>query len=550
MIRLETQPHVPGLPLSHPEVSDEALTAQITSWYNRLCSAMQEQFERYRRNEKFLTLREWEGVPAAQPGEPRPVTPVLLSTKENLLADINEARPTVEVAAQTAGYAQAARRVEAVAKFYLEKRGFARSFEIAADNALIYGPFILEVLWDPSARGGAGDIDMKSCDARTFLADPSVQELDDSPCVIRVNRVQRGYLMSLYPARAQELTAARQRERRELPGDGAWDAEMDKTDVLDFWWREYDVSDADAPRFTINFARTCGDVLLEKRLDVYAHGHYPFALSSIFRVPGSLFGMSLFDVFADTQSVIDVLDQAVVKNALMASHPKKLVSRRAGVDRIALGDMLSEIVEADNIGADALRWQDPLPLPAQIPQMLSEKTLMLKDESGQNQFNRGEGGKGVTAASAIAYLQEAGSKRARLIISRIYQAVQTAAELLVEVMAERVSPYDVYVLTNDMGENTQVALTASDFVLPDAGRIEYAVNVRVEKETERHSTVLNELMTKLIDSGRVDPAVGFAVMNIPHKQEVLNALADTARLHAQTNPKEGENDGKQREGNA
>ncbi|MDD4797055.1 MAG: hypothetical protein PHO66_04750 [Eubacteriales bacterium] len=522
MIRVSTHPHDPGLLLSDKAVSEEAFVREAKSWYNRLRTAMQTDLARYRRNEKFLLLKDWEGVPAAHPHEPQPVTPVLFSTKENLLADINEARPTVEVTAQTPGYAQKARRIADVAQFYLARRQFSRSFETASDNALVYGPFILEVFWDPTLRGGQGDINIQPCDVRTFLADPNVDEINDSPCVIRLGAAQRAMLMALYPDKAQQI--AQQGGSDDTPHAG----EMDKVSVLDFWWREYHAP-ADAPaRFTVHFARICGDVLLEKKLDVYAHGRYPFCINSVFRVPGKLFGMSLYDVFADTQSVIDVLDQAVVKNALMASHPKKLVARRAGVDRESLSDMLCEIVEADSITPDALRWQETLPLPPQIPTMLANKIMMLKDESGQNQFNRGEGGRGVTAASAIAYLQEAGSKRSRLIISRIYEAVQDAAELLVALIAERVNPYDVFVITNELGASQEVRLQADDFVLPDNQHLAYTVNIRVEKEIGRQSTLFNELMTQLIDSGRVTPAIGFAAMNIPNKQVVLKALADSA----------------------
>ena len=59
-------------------------------------------------------------------------------------------------------------------------------------------------------------------------------------------------------------------------------------------------------------------------------------------------------------------------------------------------------------------------LPSMVQQHLLLKIQMMKEESGQNQSNRGEGGKGVTAASAIVALQEAGSKRSRNLISHFY----------------------------------------------------------------------------------------------------------------------------------
>ena len=57
-----------------------------------------------------------------------------------------------------------------------------------------------------------------------------------------------------------------------------------------------------------------------------------------------------------------------------------------------------------------LTWMPSPTVPQLAYQMQQWYIDTLKQESGQNQFARGEGGMGVTAASAIQSLQEAGAK--------------------------------------------------------------------------------------------------------------------------------------------
>ena len=513
--------------LSAEETQDEVLVHALRGYYTTYKNAMTSTLTRYRRNERYLQMRDWDGVLKEEPNDPQPITPVLFSSKENLLADIVESRPTINVAAETAGMAETARKLTDIGKYYLDRRDFARSYAQAADNALIYGPFILEVCWDPLQRFGAGDISIKDVSPLCFLADPNVEDINESAAVIKTAIVTNSRMREMYPEKAAALTAHDpDREEQSYQSD---DKDRDKCEILDCWWRELDEDGI----YHVHFARITGSTLLEKRLDVYGHGRYPFAVAAAFRVPGHPFGMGLYDLFADTQSIIDVLDQAVTRNALRAGRPKKLVSRRANADINALLDDDREVVECDGIGEELIRYLSPPPYPSAAAGLQVQKQEMLKEESGQNQFARGEGGKGITAASAINALQEAGGKRSRLVVQRIYAAVQEAAEQMISIAAQYLTPEDVYTITNDMGEIREVAITAVEQSLPGYTQIEQAVSIKVEADTNQHSLVMNELVQGLINSGALRPAVGLAMMNIPNKGEIVRAVQEQDALMAQ-----------------
>ena len=69
--------------------------------------------------------------------------------------------------------------------------------------------------------------------------------------------------------------------------------------------------------------KLAGGVLLEDSArqrpeGYYAHGEYPFVVTSLYPRRGSCLGFGLVDMFENQQLYSDKLDQIVLKNALMA----------------------------------------------------------------------------------------------------------------------------------------------------------------------------------------------------------------------------------------
>jgi hypothetical protein len=115
--------------------------------------------------------------------------------------------------------------------------------------------------------------------------------------------------------------------------------------------------------------------------------------------------------FLETQRMINRCIRYIDDNGRMSSRFKLLVSKQAGVDITALMDANKELVTVEQrIGKDMMDWFQANPLNSLIPTTMAALQDTMKQDSGQNQWARGESGQGVTAASAIAQLQNAGSK--------------------------------------------------------------------------------------------------------------------------------------------
>ena len=133
----------------------------------------------------------------------------------------------------------------------------------------------------------------------------------------------------------------------------------------------------------------------------------------------------------DGSTTVTEADAAAVLKAL-----KKFI-RKGSVDPAAIADASQEIIEYNggDIRQDLTTVQTN-PLNGQVYQMMVYLADTMKQDSGQNQFSRGEGGMGVTAASAIQALQIASTKRARMATAQLYEAYRQAVRMEIEVERE------------------------------------------------------------------------------------------------------------------
>ena len=86
--------------------------------------------------------------------------------------------------------------------------------------------------------------------------------------------------------------------------------------------------------------------------------------------------------------------------------------------------------------ADALLPVEVPTIPAFVLQYESNKIEELKETSGNRDFSQGSAAQGVTAASAIAALQEAGSKLSRDMIRGAHVAFQEECYLVIELIRQ------------------------------------------------------------------------------------------------------------------
>ena len=142
------------------------------------------------------------------------------------------------------------------------------------------------------------------------------------------------------------------------------------------------------------------------------------------------------------------------------------------------------------------------------------KVQELKEVTGNRDVNTG-GTSGATAASAIAALQEAGSKQSRDAISATYDAYSELVYMVIELIREKYNTSRYFRITGDDGKDQYVAYNNAGLRPQPQGSIggvdmgirtpEFDIIVSAEKESKYSRMSQNELAIQLYQLGAFNP---------------------------------------------
>ena len=170
---------------------------------------------------------------------------------------------------------------------------------------------------------------------------------------------------------------------------------------------------------------------------LYAHGRYPFVLDPLFPVEGSPCGYGFVDLCANAQTAIDLMRTAFVKNTLVGATPRYFQRIDGSVNEEEFTDLTKPLVHVSgNLGEDSLRQIGFAGLPGIYVNVLESTIRELRETSGNTETANGTMNVGVTAASAIAALQEASGKGSRDATRASYAAFAEIVELCIELIRQ------------------------------------------------------------------------------------------------------------------
>lgn len=498
---------------------EESWINQAYSLFDSFYNDTREYREKCKANENFWQAQHWRGAKKDEPNEPQPVTPVIFSTLENMLADIMDNYPSPVVLGEEQGDEVIAGKLGSYLSYVLKRRSYKRVYRDKCREMLKKGMSIQEVYWDNSLYGGLGDVNIKNVDIDNFLWDDSAVDLQLGRACFKYYFYPKQWFEDRY----KEAVPHFKPETYTREGAGGFDNE--EYMLIEYWYKTYD---KELGRECVHMARMAGHTLLEATQKqfpsgIYGHGKYPFIVERLYPIGGKITGLSIIDIFKNLQIYADRLDQIIVKNALMSGKMKMLVNRNADIDENALCDWDTEVVRADRIDDSSVRWFQPNPINPAVMVHYNNKLNAIKEESGQNLFNRGESGSGITAASAIMALQEAGSKRSRLIVDDLYDGFEELVRMVIDVICEnytesrmfRIDGEDDYLSGNMLRKNQG-----------EGGYriIDFDVSVHVEKQTPYRTLYQNELALELLRNGILAPVEALDMMEFDGKKKAIECV--------------------------
>jgi hypothetical protein len=249
----------------------------------------------------------------------------------------------------------------------------------------------------------------------------------------------------------------------------------------------------------------------------YDHGQYPFVFDTLFVEEGTPCGFGYIDIMKDAQKQIDTLSNAFVRNATMATNPRYFINSAGAVNEQEFADWSNNFVHVSgsNLGEDSIREIRMSGIPDIYLGILNSKIDELKETSGNRDFSQGGVSSGVTAASAIAALQEAGSKLTRDMVKSGYRAFSELNSLAVELIRQFYDEPRFFRVLGSNGEQQFVSYDNSAIRLQRDvtafGEEVYTrkpifdIRVSAEKSSPFTTISRNELALQLYNSGMFNP---------------------------------------------
>ena len=457
----------------------------------------------------------------------------LKSTFNNCVADQMDNMPEALMVPETKELEEVAEDLTDVVRFIMARNNYESLHRRRVEDCFCTGTSVTQVAWDDTMDGGKGNVALLRWPIEAFLWDPASENIDDARALFKVSWHPMSWFEQHYPDKYEKIGADEgdwsglgmpEAQDESRPGD------EDRVMLVEYWYRLYD---AKKRRYTINVAYLAGGVLLEDMKDVYKHGMYPFVLDVYTPIEGLPVGDGLIQECVPMMRYVNRYASYIDMNLRMASKGRLLVNRNAGIDKEALLDWESDVVEGDRIDTSALQWMQNTPFSGAVTQQMLQLQSDIKQDSGQNQFTRGETAGGVTAASAISALQEAGGKITRLRTNVLNQGFKAMAEQVMWLINQFYDKKRVLMVTgNREGVNERREVNADPARLfGHSGKGElppppYTVQVQVQRRNPLRQQAQNELFMQAYSmaaqAGAPFPlSVLFRLLHVDGKERIL-----------------------------
>ena len=355
----------------------------------------------------------------------------------NKHADAMDNIPTCNILPREESDVQAAESLSKIVPLVMDKCRFQKKYYDVWFDKLIAGGGIYKAYWDNSLANGLGDINIIEIDPLNLIWEPGIEDIQDSENVFHIDYVKNSTIKQQYPFMDGKLTESGWGDVQAYQNTESQNRDHgDESVVYDWWYKR-----KNGTKSVVHLCKFCnGEVLWAsenvdeyKETGYYDHGKYPFVFDTLFPIKGTPFGFGYIDVMKSPQFVIDSLDESITKYAKMAGKPRFFKKKNANVDAVQFANWDNDFVDVDGGQLDDsnIRQIQLNPFPAFIPNQWQNKIEELKETSGNRDFSQGATQSGVTAASAIAALQEAGSKLSRDMIKTSYWAYEDIVSIVV-----------------------------------------------------------------------------------------------------------------------
>ena len=520
-------------------------------------------------NEEFWKLRQWNYMNDGK-ADFKPATAWLWSCVQSRYSDAMDSYPTCNFQPRQQDDKAEALKLSSIVPIILEQNRYEDVYSDVVWYTLKHGGSVQGIFWDGSKHNGLGDISIKKIDFINFFWESGITDIQESQNIFNTELVSNTILEQRYPQCVGKLGTKSITLAKYLYDDNV--DTSDKSVVVDWYYHTYVNG-----KKTLQYVKYVNDIVLyateneimgrEKvtvdpetgipltipleeplaKRGLYDHAMYPFVTMALYPVEGSICGYGLTDIGRDTQLQIDQLNKAITDNAIEGATPRFFIRDDGTINVKEYEDKSKKLVKVEgNIGEENIRPIDTKGLDSIYVNFLTQKIEELKYVTSNQDSNNGVAPSGVTAASAIAALQESAGKNARSSNKAFHRAFRDVCYQIVELIRQFYTLPRTFRIMPDGMTQEQFIQYSNQGLVPQQQmnmganmglRIpEFDIDISSEKANPYKKMEINELALSFYNAGFFNPQMTdqalacLNMMDFTKKEEVMQKIQENGTL--------------------
>ena len=502
-------------------------------------------------NEQWYKLRHWECM-RDEKQDVQPTSAWLFNCIANKHADAMDNFPSPNILPREEGDKAEAEKLTSIVPVVLDQCDFEQVYSDVWTYKLKSGTGVYGVFWDKSKLNGLGDIAVKKIDLINLFWESGITDIQMSRNLFHVELADNDLLLSAYPQLSGKLGTPTLDVTKYVYDDSV--DTTNKSCVVDWYYKKNQNG-----RTVLHYVKYVNDEVLfatENEPNFaergwYDHGQYPFIFDPLYTVEGTPAGFGYIDVGKDAQAYIDRGNQAIMKNMLVNAKPRFFVRTDGGVHEEDFADTNKDLIHVDgNLGQDSILPVQGNTLNDIYVSVLNNKIDEMKETTGNRDISTGGTTCGVTAASAIAAMQEAGSKLSRDNNKASYRAFRKLVLMVIELIRQF---YDMPRCFRIMGENGAarfIQYSNAGIVPQSQGGMEmgidmgyrlplFDIEITAQKASPYSKMSQNELALQFFGAGFFNPQIAdqalacLEMMDFDRKQFIMQKIAQNGTMFQQ-----------------
>lgn len=441
----------------------------------------------------------------------------------------------------------------------LEHNNFEKTYSDAMWQKMKTGTGVYKIVWDKNMLNGLGDIRVENVNLLNLYWQPGITDIQRSRYFFQTEMVEKEVLLQKYPQLEGKLRQTGLFSSRFLYDDAI--STSNYVTIIEVYYHKHQQG-----KKVLHYCKFVGDQVLfatenetEGRqgfdgqskpamalVGLYDHGKYPYVFDPLFPIEGSPCGYGFVDLCRNPQTEIDIMKTSFVKNAMVGAIPRYFAQANGNVKTEDFLDLSKPLVEVSgNVDETAYRRIEHTSLDGNYLNLLQHDINELRETSGNTETATGTTNSGVTAASAIAALQEASGKGSRDSSKGSWRAYGEIVDFCIELDRQFYDLPRHFRIVGEYGvheyktySNAGLQPQPQDFLGKDMGMRKPVFDIKVSAQKKNVFTTVsqNQLALDLFKLGFFNPQLAdqaimcLCMMDFEGKDEIMQKISRNGLL--------------------